>query len=148
MTQPALISRTQVIIDWALTMGWDAAQETGWPLFPGPEILAAPDKAIFITTGTGPGYITEEGAADALSFQARVRGPSDNPLAAESAAFQFDALVFAYGQTPAVIDGVRVLTAHRLAGPPVPMPLDPRDRRFEFTCSYVFVTSPPTYVGV
>lgn len=147
MTQPALVSRTQVVIDWATALGWDTAQETGFPLLPGHEIVATPDKVVFITPVTGPGYVTEEGSADAQGFQVRVRGPADDPLAAEVAAYQFDALILA-APNGRLADGVAVLAAHRLAGPPTPMPLDPRDRRFEFTCSYVLVTSPPMFTGV
>lgn len=146
MTQPSLISRTQVVIDWATALGWDTEQELGFPLLPGHEIIAAPDRVVFITPVTGPGYVTEEASADAWGFQARVRGPSDDPLAAEVAAMQFDALVLA---SPAMsVDGVPVLAAHRMGGPPVPLPLDPQDRRFEFTCTYVIVTGPPAYLGV
>lgn len=148
MTQPSLISRTQIVIDWATALGWDTAQETGFPLLPGHEIVAAPDRCVFITPVTGPGYVTEEGAADAVGFQARTRGPSDDPLAAEVAAFQFDALVLASGTAHVMVDGVPVIAAHRLASGPVPMPLDPRDRRFEFTASYALIVGAPAYLGV
>lgn len=139
MTTPTQTSIIQVVIDWAIAAGWPAAQETEWPLFPGPEILDAPDRAVFVTASTGPGYVTEEGSADASAFQARFRGPDNNPLAPEQAARQWEAMVRA-AVFPATVDGIVVQHVHRQAGPPVPLPADPADRRFEWTCNYIIVT--------
>ena len=141
MTYPAVITtpRAQVIIDFLTAAGWDALQETGYPLFPGPEILASPDRAVFITATGGPGYTTEEGGTDAWSFQARVRGPADDPVAAEVAAQMLDWTILA-GPYPAWTDGIRVVNCYRLGSPPSVLPLDPSDRRFEYTADYIFVT--------
>src|ERR1039457_6632297 len=97
MPVPAVITapRTQVIIDFLTSTGWDTTQETGYPLFPGPEILVSPDRAVFITDSGGPGYTTEEGGTDAWSFQARTRGPSERPLAAQVAAQLLDWAILA-----------------------------------------------------
>lgn len=130
---------TQVIIDWIASLGWDGRQELGWPLLPGQEIVDGPEKALFITGAGGPGYTTEEPATDASVFQARLRGPSEDPFAAEAAAQLLDAMVL-QAQFPVVIDGVTISHAHRLSNGPTPLPLDPNDRRFEFTESFVFVT--------
>lgn len=141
MTTPAAIGvpRVQVVIDWLTLAGWDGAQETGYPLLPGPEIQAEPDKAVFITMSGGPGYTTEEAGTDSWSFQARVRGPADDPLTALTAAQLLDWTILR-GPHPAVVDGVPVLNTGRLSGPPAPLPLDPADRRFEYTASYLIVT--------
>ena len=141
MTTPAMITtpRATVVIDFLTSAGWDATQETGYPMFPGPEILTAPDKAVFITATGGPGYTTEEGGTDAWSFQARVRGPADDPDAAEAAAALLDWTILG-ALKPANVDGVRVITCFRAGSPPVALPLDPSDRRFEFTCNYIIVT--------
>ncbi len=141
MTVPALITapRTQVVIDFLTAAGWDTTQETGYPLFAGPEILTSPDKSVFITDSGGPGYTTEEGGTDAWSFQARVRGPSDDPLAAQAAAQLLDWTILT-AAAPAWVDGIRVINCQRLGSPPSPLPLDPGDRRFEYTADYVFVT--------
>lgn len=141
MTTPAVITvaRSQVIIDWLTSTGWDVTQETGFPLFAGPEILLEPDRAVFITGTGGPGYTTEEGGTDAWSFQARLRGPADDPLAAEAAAQLLDYVILR-GHCPVTVDGVSVLNVQRLGSPPSPLPLDPSDRRFEFTCNYILTT--------
>src|ERR1035441_5029676 len=135
MTVPAVITapRTKLVIDFLTAAGWDTTPELGYPLFPGPEILVSPDRAVFITGSGGPGYTTEEGGTDAWSFQARTRGPSDDPLAAQ-AATQGPA------RSQAWTDGIRIISCFRLGGPPSVLPLDPGDRRFEYTADYVFVT--------
>ena len=141
MTTPAMITtpRATVIIDYLTAIGWDATQETGFPLFPGPEILTSPDQAVFITATGGPGYTTEEGGTDAWSFQARVRGPADNPDAAEAAAMLLDWTILT-GPYPGSVDGVRVVNCFRPGSPPAALPLDPADRRFEYTANYIIVT--------
>jgi hypothetical protein len=138
--QPApVIAKTQVVMDWIGSLGWGEAQETGYPLFPGPEILTSPDRAVFITQTPGPGWVTEEAALDCWGFQMRVRGPSDDPLAPELAAQQLDALIV-NARFPAVIDGVTIALVTRASGTPVPLPLDPSDRRFEYVCTYLITT--------
>jgi hypothetical protein len=125
--------------DWLEYAGWDTRPEAGYPVYPGPEILDEPDQAVFITMGGGPGYTTEEPATDASQFQARVRGPSDDADAAETAARALDALILG-ALFPVVIDDITIVHVHRMGGPPAVLPLDPTDRRFEFTASYILVT--------
>jgi hypothetical protein len=137
-TQPT-VAKTQLVIDWITVLGWNTAQETGYPLFPGPEILDAPDRAVFVTPAGGPGWVTEEGGTDCWSVQLRVRGPDDDPLAPELAAQQLDWLILT-ASYPQHVDGVCVNTATRAAAPPSPLPLDPSDRRFEFVCTYLITT--------
>lgn len=141
MTAPPAITipRVTVIIGWLTLAGWDITQETGYPLLPGPEIVTEPDRAVFITPSGGPGYTTEEGGTDASSFQARVRGPADDPLAAQAAAQLLDWMILR-GPRPAAPGGVPVLNCQRLGGPPSPLPLDPSDRRTEYTANYVITT--------
>lgn len=131
-------SNTQLAIDWLTSAGWDTQPELGYPLLPGALIVDEPDQAVFITGTGGPGYITEEGSADAWTFQARVRGPSDDPYTPESAAKQLDALI-KNALFPVVVDGVPIQHVHRLGGPPAPLPVDPDDLRHEFTCTYVAI---------
>jgi hypothetical protein len=140
MTMPLAVTtpRTQVLIDWLTAAGWDTTGETGYPLLAGPEILAVPDKAVFLTPAGGPGYTTEEGGTDAWSFQARLRGPADDPDAAQAAAQFLDWTILT--APPAVTGGVPVLNVQRLGAPPSPLPLDPADRRFEYTATYIIVT--------
>lgn len=141
MTVPAAITvaRSAVIIDWLTSAGWDITQETGFPLFPGPEILDEPDKAVFITPSGGPGYTTDEAGTDAWSFQARLRGAADDPLGAEAAAQLLDYVILR-GPQPVTVNGVPVLNVQRLGSPPSPLPLDPSDRRFEYVANYVITT--------
>jgi len=128
----------QVVCDWIASLGWDNRQELGFPLYVGPEIIADPDKAVFITGTGGPGFTTEEPATDAVTFQARVRGPADDPLAARLAADTLDALILS-APFPAQVDGTQIVHVHRLAGRPAMLPLDESDKRFECTCSYIIV---------
>lgn len=141
MTVPAVISvpRTRVVIGWLIQAGWDAAQETGYPLYPGPEILDEPDQAVFITLTPGPGYQTEEGGVDAWGFQAHLRGPADNPDAAQAAAQLLDWTIL-HAPLPAQADGVAVLSVRRLGSSPAALPLDPSSRRFEYTADYIITT--------
>jgi hypothetical protein len=132
-------AKSQLVIDFITGLGWDGAQETGYPLYPGPEILDAPDKAVFLTPSGGPGYVTEEAALDAWTFQARTRGPDDDPLAPELAAQQLDWYLLT-ARYPQQVDGVVIAMAARAGGPPSPLPLNPADRRFEFTCNYIVTT--------
>ncbi len=141
MTTPLSVTtpRVQVLTDWLISAGWDATQESGYPLYPGPEILTEPDQAVFLTPTGGPGYTTEEGGTDAWSFQARLRGPSDDPLAAQAAAGLLDWTIL-NGPHPVQVDGVNVLNVQRLGAPPAALPLDPADRRFEYVANYILTT--------
>lgn len=146
MSTPALfpppkpsVPKTQLLRDLIGSLGWDTAQETGYPLFSGPEILDAPDRAVFLTPSGGPGYVTEEGALDAWSFQARLRGPEDSPDEAELAAQQLDWTLL-WTPHPLSVDGIVIASISRSGGPPAALPLDPTDRRFEYTCTYVITT--------
>ncbi len=133
-----LTSLEQLACDWITSLGWDASQETGYVLSPGTEILDSPDQIVFIAGTGGPGYVTEEPAADAVSFQFRVRGPADDALAARLAADALDTLILS-ARFPAQVDGMVILNASRLGGRPSMLPLDPGDRRFELTANYVIV---------
>lgn len=141
MTTPALITvpRAQLIIDFLTSAGWDATQETGYPLYPGPEIIFEPDKAVFLTPTPGPGYLTEEGGVDGWGFQARLRGAADDPLGAQAAAQLLDYTILT-ASYPVVVDGVGIRSVHRLGVTPTPLPLDMNSRRFEYTCDYIIVT--------
>ena len=133
------VPRVQLLIDWLTLAGWNTTQETGWPLYPGPEILTEPDKAVFLTCTGGPGYVTEEGGVDAWTFQARLRGAADDPLGAQAAAQLLDWTILT-GPRPVAVDGVNVLNVQRLGSPPTALPLDPADRRFELTANYIVTT--------
>jgi hypothetical protein len=141
VTTPAAVTvpRATVIIGWLTLAGWDTTQETGFPLLPGPEIVDDPDQAVFLTPSGGPGYTTEEGGTDAWSFQARLRGPADDPLGAQAAAQLLDYTIL-HGPRPAQVNGVPVLNVQRLGGPPSALPLDPSDRRFEYVANYILTT--------
>lgn len=133
------VAKTTLLADFITGLGWDVTQESGYPLYPGPEILTSPDKAVFLTPSGGPGFVTEEAALDAWTFQTRVRGPADDPIAPELAAQQLDYLILT-ASYPQQVDGVTVALCARLAAPPSPLPLDPSDRRFEYTTTYVITT--------
>jgi hypothetical protein len=132
------VARTQVIIDWITGLGWDIQQETGYPLVPGPYIQTSPDRIIHITGTGGAGYIVEEGLPQACTFQARTRGSSDDPLEPEAAAQALEDLILG-APFPVQVDGVTINHAHRLGGPPTPLPVDPADLRHEFTGNYVII---------
>jgi hypothetical protein len=130
------IAQTQVIIDWIRSLGWDDAQELGYPLLPGPLILSEPDRSVWITGSGGPGYVTEEGSVDASTFQVRVRGTMDDIYGPELVAGQLDFLILK-AAFPVVIDGVPIQSVTRNGSGPTPLPVDPNDNRHEFTCSYI-----------
>jgi hypothetical protein len=128
----------QVICDWIVSLGWDDREELGFPLRPGTFIYDDPDKIVHVAATGGAGFTTEEPATDAITFQARVRGPADDPLAARLAADTLDALILS-ASFPAQVDGTQIVHVHRLAGRPAMLPLDESDKRFELTASYVIV---------
>ena len=138
MTTPT-VAQTQVIIDWITSLGWDTSQELGYPLFPGPQILSEPDRSVWITGSGGPGYVTDEGSADASSFQVRVRGTTDDVFGPEIAAAQLDFLILK-APMPVKVDGVPIQSVGRTGSGPSPLPVDPNDNRHEFTASYIIVT--------
>jgi hypothetical protein len=133
------VAKTQLLIDFIIGLGWDVTQESGYPLLPGPEIITSPDQEVTLTPAGGPGYVTEEAALDAWAFQARLRGPQDSPVTAELAAQQLDWMLLT-APTPQQVDGVTIAVITRLGAPPTVLPLDPSDRRTEFTCTYVITT--------
>jgi hypothetical protein len=141
MTTPLAITtpRTRIAIDWLTLAGWDVTQESGYPLLPGPEIVDEPDKAVFLTPSGGPGYTTEEAGTDAWNVQARLRGAADDPLGAQAAAQLLDYVIL-HGPRRVTVCGVPVLNVQRLGSPPTSLPLDPSDRRFEYTATYVITT--------
>ena len=138
MTTPA-VPKTQLAIDFITALGWNGTQESGYPLYPGPEILDEPDQLVTITPVTGPGYVTEEAGLDSWGFQVRVRGAQDDPLGPELAAQQLDWMILG-ASYPSQVDGVNIQVAYRSGPPPVPLPLDPSDRRFEYSCTYLVVS--------
>jgi hypothetical protein len=131
---------TASLLTWLLSLGWDATQETGAPLFMGPYIPEMPDKCAVITPTPGPGFQLEA-AADASAFQARVRGPQNDPAAAETLAFALDALILA-APFPGIVDGRTIVHCHRLGGTPTPLAATPDlGERTELVCSYVLIAS-------
>lgn len=133
------VARSQLVIDWIVSLGWVATQETGYPLVPGPEILSAPDRLVTITPTPGPGWVTDEAALDTWGFQARIRGASDDPLGPELAAQQLDVLILNSPRS-VTIDGTLITMVVRQGSPPTPLPLAPDDRRFEYVCTYLITT--------
>jgi uncharacterized protein (DUF2126 family) len=131
---------TQTVIDWLTGLGWDVTQESGTPLVPGPYILPMPDRLITITITPGPGYVLES-AADASTFQARVRGAQNDQAGAETLAFSLDALILA-ASFPAIVDGRILIHVHRLGGAPSPLAGGPDNaERTELVATYVAIAS-------
>jgi hypothetical protein len=133
------VAKTTLLIDFITGLGWDVTQESGYPLLPGPEIADSPDKEVTLTPSGGPGWVTEEAALDAWNFQARLRGAANDPNGPELASQLLDWMILV-ANYPQVVDGVTVSNVTRLSSPPSPLPLDPADRRFEFTCTYIATT--------
>jgi len=134
-----MTSQTEMIIDWLAGLGWDGRQELGFPLLPGPYVPPEPDRAVVITGGGGPGYLTEEPSIDGSNFQARIRGAPDDGYATEEAAQLLDQLILG-ARFPVQVDGTWIVHASRLGSGPTPLPYDPADRRTEFTSNYLIVT--------
>lgn len=128
------------VITWLTGLGWDATQETGAPIVPGPLILEMPDRLVTVTATPGPGYILEA-AGDASAFQARVRGAQDDYADAESLAYTLDALILG-ASFPVTVAGRTLIHVHRLGGTPSPLSGGPDlGDRFELISSYVVMAS-------
>lgn len=138
---PDLLTDTEVISEFIRSLGWDDTAESGFPLVPGPPrdgVTDMPDQMVILTGGGGPGFLTEEAALDAGTFQARTRGKPNDPLGAERAAKALD-LAILRARFPAIISGVTVSNCFRLGSGP--SPLGPDDGyRSEFVCNYVLVS--------
>lgn len=133
------VPKSQVIEDFIVSLGWDTTPELGYPILHGPEIKMSPDRALFITPTPGPGWVTEEGALDTWAFQARLRGPDDDPDTPQLMIEQLDLMILAAPKN-VTIDGVLIKMITRAGGTPSALPLDPNDRRFEYTCTYLITT--------
>lgn len=136
---PPAVAKTQVLMDFITSLGWDGTEETGYPMRPGPEVQTSPDRLLTLTPTSGPGWATDEGSLDTWGFQARLRGPDDDPLEPELKSQQLDAMIL-FAVTPVTIDGTLIANIQRTGSPPVPLPLDPADRRFEYVCTYLITT--------
>jgi hypothetical protein len=130
---------TASFIGWFTGLGWDAREEKGAPVVPGPRILPSPDKLLTFTPVPGPGYVLE-GDADASAFQLRTRGPQNDQAAAEALAYLADSLILR-ASFPAVLDGGQVLIhVHRLGGTPSLLAPGPdTGSRFELVCTYIAI---------
>ena len=134
-----MTAQTQVIMDFIAGLGWDDRPELGYPLVPGPYVPPSPDRVAVITGGGGPGYITEEASIDGSNFQALIRGAPEDPLGAEEAAQQLDALLLR-AAFPVQIDGTWIVNCARVGSGPTPLPWDSTDQRITLTSNYTIVT--------
>lgn len=126
------------VIAWILSLGWDASQEAGAPVVPGPLILEMPDRLLTVTPTPGPGFLLEA-AADASTFQARVRGSQNDYADAEGLAYALDSLILG-ASFPAIVGGYTLIHVHRLGGTPSPLSGGPDlGDRFEMVCTYVCI---------
>lgn len=128
------------IISWLTGLGWDASQESGAPILPGPYIRKMPDRLVTLTSTPGPGYVLEA-AADAQAFQARVRGPQNDQDGAEALALALDGLVL-NASFPCVVAARTLIFCRRLGSQPSPLGAAPDQAdRYEYTASYVLTAS-------
>jgi hypothetical protein len=134
---------TTSVISWLTGLGWDATEEQGAPIRPGPYIQAMPDRLVTITTTPGPGY-GADAALDVSAFQARVRGPQNDPAGAEQLAYQLDTLIL-NALFPAILgDGTVLVHVHRLGSPPQLLSPGPdTGDRYELTCTYLCFAGTP-----
>lgn len=135
------------ITDWLTGLGWDAADPltdaAGIPFYPGPYIQKTPDRIVTITKVGGPGLMLE-GAADAIQFQARVRG-MQSPIEfeayndAEQVAAALDQVIFT-APFPVTVDGQTLVRCWRTGSSPVPLSPAPDDAdRYEFVTTYLLI---------
>lgn len=137
---PPSVAKVRLITDWITSLGWNITPPTGYPVYPGPESDdIGPDRALFITPTPGPGFITEEAALDCWGFQALLRGPADDPVTPGLVMQQFDVMIL-NASFPAVVDGMLITLIARSGSTPVPLPLNPQDRRFSYVCTYLITT--------
>ena len=124
--------------NWLESLGWNTTQEYGAPFYLGPYVVKVPDRIVTLTPVPGPGFVLEA-AADAGTFQARVRGGQNDQADAERLAYALDSLILG-AQFPAVVDGHVIIHAHRLGGTPSPLSADPDDaERWSYICSYLCI---------
>lgn len=130
---------TSDLIQWLTNLGWDATQETGSPVLPGPYVPDEPDRCVIATPTPGPGFVLEA-AADAGGFQLRVRGGQNDQPGAEADAFAIDALILGASFPAVTSSGQVIVHIHRLGGTPSPLSGTPDDGdRYEFVSQYVAI---------
>lgn len=132
---------TKAVITWLSALGWDTRQERGAPLVKGPYVPKMPDRLVILTPTGGPGFLWD-GAADASSFQARVRGGQNDQDSAETLALALDTLIL-NASFPVLLPSGQVIShIHRAGGPPSPLAGDPDDAdRWSYTCQYLCIAS-------
>ncbi|HEV2172916.1 MAG TPA: hypothetical protein VGR71_05080 [Nitrospira sp.] len=108
----------------------------------GPYIPDMPDELCTITLTGGTGF-QMEGAADAPTFQARIRSQQQQQDTAEQQANVLDKLIF-NAQFPATLaSGLKLLLVSRIGG--APSSIGPPDDayRFDYVCNYYAIVGAP-----
>lgn len=101
----------------------------------GPYIPELPNQLCTITLTGGTGF-QMEGAADAPTFQVRVRSEQENQGTAEAQANLLDALIF-QAQFPATLtSGLKLLLVSRTGGAPASIGPPDDAYRYDYVCNY------------
>jgi hypothetical protein len=127
------------VITWLTDLGWDARQEFGAPILPGPYVPDEPDRMVIVTAVPGPGFVLE-GDGDAGAFQARVRGGQNDQADAEALAYLLDKLILGASFPAVTPSGQVIIHVHRLGGTPSPLTAGPdTGDRYEYTTTYLCI---------
>lgn len=101
----------------------------------GPYIPEMPDELCSITLTGGTGY-QMEGAADAPTFQIRIRSPQNNQSPAEQHANLLDKLIFEAKFPTSLASGLQLLLVSRVGGAPASIGPPDDAYRFDYVCNY------------
>lgn len=111
---------------------------SGFPIFnQGPYIPEMPDELCSITLTGGTGYQLE-GAADAPTFQVRVRSAQNHQETAANNAQLLDKLIFEFSPSPPLVlpSGMKLLLVSRVGGGPASIGPPDDAFRFDYVCNY------------
>ena len=111
-------------------------------LHEGPYIIEMPDELCSITLTGGTGWMME-GAADAPTFQIRVRSAQNNQRTAETNSLLLDKLIFLAQFPTKLASGLNLLLVSRVGGGPAAIGPPDDAYRFDYVCNYYAIVGAP-----
>lgn len=108
----------------------------------GPYIPEMPNELCSITLTGGTGF-QMEGAADAPTFQVRVRSDQNNQGTAEQQSLLLDQLIFQAQFPTTLTSGFKLLLVSRVGGAPASIGPPDDAYRFDYVCNYYAIVGAP-----
>lgn len=111
-------------------------------LHEGPYVHEMPDEICTITLTAGTGW-QMEGAADAPTFQTRIRSGQNHQLSGETNALLLDKLIFMAQFPTKLVSGLNLLLVSRVGGGPAAIGPPDDAFRYDYVCNYYAIVGAP-----